>query len=86
MRHIVIIEPARTKYSGLTGQAKKIFNRICLNLARLKEYSIKDEIINIKTVPSGRKHIHYNDHKFFEMAFAIEKDGEMVIADFRALF
>jgi hypothetical protein len=86
MRHITIIEPARSKYSSLNGQARTIFNRISLNLARMKEHAIKDEIINIKSVPSGRKHIHYNDHKHFELAFAIEPDGEMVIADFRVLF
>lgn len=86
MRHISIIEPARSKYTRLTGQAKTIFNRLSLNLARMNVYSIKNEIINIKPGLNNRKQIHYNDHKHFEMAFAIEQDGEMVIADFKCLF
>jgi hypothetical protein len=68
MRHIIIIEPARSKYTRLTGQARTIFNRISLNLARMKVYSIKDEIVNIKPGPNNRKHVHYNDHKHFEIA------------------
>jgi hypothetical protein len=86
MRHITIIEPAKSKYQRLTGQSKTIFNRIALNLARPTVYSIKNEIINIKPGPDSRKHIHYNDNKDFEIAFAIEQTGEMVIADFKCLF
>jgi hypothetical protein len=86
MRHIIIIEPAKSRYMALTGQAKTIFRRIILNLARMKVYSIKDEIVNIVQAQNGRKHIHFNDHKHFEIAFAIEQNGEMVIADFKCLF
>lgn len=86
MRQVTIIEPAKTKYSKLTGQKRVVFNRIVLGLARLKEYKIKDEIVNIVLTPSSRKQIHYNDSKHFEIAFAIETSGEMVIADFKCLF
>jgi hypothetical protein len=86
MRPITIIEPAKSMYLDLTGQARTIFNRISLNLARMSVYSVKNEIIAIWHGPDNRKHIHYNDRKHFEIAFAIESNGEMVIADFKCLF
>ena len=86
MRQITIVEPAKAGYKTLSGQAKTIFNRTILNLARLKIYQVKNEIINLCIGPNGRKRMHYNDHKYFEIAFSIEPDGEMVVADFKCLF
>ena len=87
MKEIVIVEPAKSKYMLLTGQKKETFNRIVLTMARYKKYTIKDFILRVSADAGQQiKKIHYNDKQYFEIAFAINIHGKLIVSDYKCLF
>ncbi|HNZ29692.1 MAG: hypothetical protein BWY84_00725 [Candidatus Aerophobetes bacterium ADurb.Bin490] len=87
MELISFLEQALLKYNLLTGQKKKIFCRIILAISRLKTFNNAPGVINVVYDSKlGIKKVHYNDKIHFEIAFAVLKDGKIVIADFKCLF